>query len=139
MVFVKLQSDNERSSYQPKVYNAKFMKQYPIYYKGGSLPFVSLNNHQIYLRHHGGFFNLIDTVKTGVDLVKDNKELINSGISAVSNIANATKSISDTIKTSKELEKVKELHKANKKKKEIELTPAQLESMKRIGEGFVKF
>jgi hypothetical protein len=134
----------------------KFKQKHPIY-QGGSinLPFKSLNsrawqsqNHPVYLsRKDGGFINLssiLDTAKNIGNLINENKDTINNVASTVSSVANAAKGISDTIKTSKELEKLKTVEdlrrkKKKEKKEDIILTPEQEESLKKIGSGFVKF
>jgi hypothetical protein len=125
----------------------KFKQNHPIYV-GGSIntkmlnkPFKSLNNHPIYLsKKDGGIINLGSIL----DVAKNIGNLINENKDTVSSVANAAKGVSDTIKTSKELEKLKTveyLRRKNKKKKneDIELTPEQTESLKKIGSGFVKF
>lgn len=135
MVLVKLQSDKK-----------KFMKPQPIYYKGGSV-FQPINNHQIYLRKEGGFINLsslIDAGKSVANVVKDNKDLITSGIGAVKSISDTAHAIADTVKKSKELEELKTVQEIRKKKtkskmKDIELTPEQMENLQKIGHGIVKF
>jgi hypothetical protein len=132
MPYMKLESDK-----------AKFIKQHPVYHKGGSIPYHSLNNKQLYLvkgytNTSGGFLGLDlgNIVKT----ISDNKDLIQSGVSAVSNVANAVTGISDAFKTSKELEaeKMKDIR-SKRKKKEVELTPEQMGVLKKMGEGFLKF
>ena len=97
-------------------------------------------------RSEGGFLNLasiIDAGKSIVNIVKDNKDLISSGISAVKSISDTTGAIADTVKKSKELEELKMIQKKNKesktKKKEIQLTEVQLESLQKLGQGIVKF
>ena len=114
----------------------------PKTYKGSSLPFKTLNNHQIYLKKGEAFdfSSIIDGVKTVGNLIKDNKDTIRSVVSAVGNISNAAKSISDTVKVSKELEKLKQVQqiKQKKKSKDIELSEEQLEDLKKLGNGFVK-
>ena len=139
MVLIKLQSDKKR-----------FVKQQPVYYKGGSI-YQPINSHQVYLKRNqnqnkipqseGGFLNLasiIDAGKSIVNIVKDNKDLISSGISAVKSISDTTGAIADTVKKSKELEELKMIQKKNKesktKKKEIQLTEVQLESLQKLGQ-----
>src|SRR5437016_4426387 len=124
MVMIKMQFDKN-----------KFSKQKPVYYKGGSLPYKPINNHQIYFSSQsvGGFIDFSSIINAGkniVDVVKDNKDLIQTGISTVGSIANAGKAIADTIKKSKELEEIKTIQEINQKKKknkgkEIELTKEQ--------------
>ena len=75
----------------------------------------------------GGIFNF----------VKENKDLISG---AVGNVTSAAKSILHTVKSSKELEKIK-----FKNKKDYQLSPAQLKALNELrpttttGSGFVKF
>ena len=94
-----------------------------------------LINHQIYLsKSVGGAFDL-----GGIfNFVKENKDLISN---TVGDVTSAAKSISDTIKASKELEKIKI---KNKNKKEYQLSPDQLKALNELrptttGSGFVKF
>jgi len=100
----------------------KFKQNHPIYV-GSSIntPFKSLNNHPVYLsRKDGGFINLssiLDTAKNIGNLINENKDTINNVASAVSSVANAAKGVSDTIKTSKELEKLKTVEDLRRKKK----------------------
>ena len=122
----------------------KFIQKHPIY-AGSSIPFKPLNNHHVYLlQKDGGFLNsILDAAKTIGTLINENKDTINNVASTVSSVANATSAVADTIKTSKELEKmttVEELRRKNKKKKkEIILTPEQRESLMKAGSGIVKF
>ena len=149
MVLIKLQSDKKR-----------FVKQQPVYYKGGSI-YQPINSHQVYLkrnqnqnkiprseilRSEGGFLNLssiIDAGKSIANIVKDNKDLISSRISTVKSISDTAGAIADTVKKSKELEELKMIQKKHKesktKKKEIQLTEVQLESPQKLGQGIVKF
>ena len=78
-----------------KVDRQKFTQK-PLYYKGNGLN-TPLNNHYLTLTLHkqGGFLNNI------IDFVTNNKDLLQQGVSTVENIVNATKSISDAIKTSR--------------------------------------
>ncbi|MCY7362229.1 MAG: hypothetical protein LH629_09220 [Ignavibacteria bacterium] len=74
-----------------------------------------------------------------INLFKDNKDLIDSSVSAVGNISSAVKSISDTIKTSKELEKLQEVKKlkGKNKKKEFVFDDNQINALRTMsGNGF---
>ena len=122
-----------------KVDRQKFI-QTPLYYKGNGLN-APLNNHYLTLtlQKQGGFLNNI------IDFVGNNKELLQQGVSTVGNIVNATKSISDAIKTSKELEiqkvrKAKNVKKEKEEDEEIKLTPEQETALRNlVGSGFKKF
>jgi alpha-D-ribose 1-methylphosphonate 5-triphosphate diphosphatase PhnM len=87
---------------------------------------------------NGGFIDL----STVAQVINDNKDLIQSGISTVGKVVDLGKTISDVSKSYKELEKIKELNKRNKKEeKEIVhiMTPDQEERfMKYMGRGFAK-
>jgi hypothetical protein len=125
-------------------------------HRGSGMPYKTRNNHQIYLTHSQGqpsvdylkqgeafnFSSLIDGVKTVGNFISNNKDTIGSVASADGSVSNATKSISDTIKTSKDLEKIKQVQqikqKAKPKSKDIELTNEQLEDLKKLGSGFVR-
>ena len=121
-----------------KVDQQKFIQK-PLYYKGNGL-YLPLNNHYLVLQKQRGFLNNI------IDFVTNNKELLQQGVSTVENIVNATKSISDAIKTSKELEiqKVRKAKNVKKEKEEedeeIKLTPEQETALRNlVGSGFKKF
>ena len=117
----------------------KFHQKHPIY-KGSSIPYESLNNHEIYLRKKGNGFDfsgIINAAKTIGNVINDNRDTIGSVVSAVGSASNAIKAVSDTVKVSKELEKVKTL-KRNTKPKDIELTEEQNETLKKLGNGFIK-
>jgi hypothetical protein len=87
---------------------------------------------------NGGFIDL----STVAQVINDNKDLIQSGISTVGKVVDLGKTISDVSKSYKELEKIKELNKRNKKEKEVKvhvMTPEQEERfMKHMGRGFAK-
>ena len=125
-----------------KIDRNKFSQKHVIY-KGSSIPFYPLNNHYIYLKKEGGFIDISSIINTGKNVmkfVKNNQDLIKTGVSTVGNLANAVKGISDTVKTSKELEQLKTIKAIqNKKKEEYHLTPEQEEKLKKIGEGFQLF
>jgi hypothetical protein len=138
---------------QKQVDKNKFHQSHPIYYvgqgryKGGSLATPSSKLHPIYLHRpkEGGFFNLssiVDTAKNIGEVINTNKDTIQSVASTIGSVADAGKAISETIKTSKELEKLKtvqEQRNKNKKKTKVELSPEQLERIKKVGNGFMKF
>ena len=59
----------------------KYQRHNPIYGGRGliqsrTLPFQSLNNHNLYVTRTGGFLDLSTVIKAGIDFVKDNPELI---------------------------------------------------------------
>ena len=80
----------------------------------------------------GGFITSL------IDFVKDNKELLSSGAAAVGKVVDLGKSIADTMKTAKELEKIRETNTKNKRK-EYTMTPEQEEALKSVGSGFATF
>jgi hypothetical protein len=90
-----------------------------------------------YLQRQGGIIDLSSIV----NFVKDNKDLLKSGVDTVGSMANMGKTIAETVKSGKELEveKVKQLNQKNKKKtkKQEKMTPEQEEKLKEImGNGF---
>jgi len=129
----------------------KYQQHNPIYGGRGliqskSLPFESLNNHNLYFTKTGGFLDmstLINAVKTGIDFVKDNPELIKQGISTVSAVKDTANAFSNTMNSYKELEKIKlaqkERKKQEKSRQEYTLNPEQLDKLAKIGDGFGKF
>ena len=86
-------------------------------------------------------------VKTIGNVLHDNKDSIQNITSSIGTVANAGKAIAETIKTSKELEKLKN---KKKKSKEKELTEEQNRALQNLafgvehlkplvkGSGFVK-
>ena len=82
--------------------------------------------------YQGGFITGL------IDFVKDNRELLSSGAAAVGKVADLGKSISDTVKTAKELEKIRETNTKNKRK-EYTMSPEQEERLKSLGSGFATF
>jgi len=113
-----------------KIDKNKFKQNRPLYiYSGSGVPFTSLNTREIYLSKKGGMIDFGQII----NLFKDNKDLIDSSVSAVGNISSAVKSISDTIKTSKELEKLK----GKNKKKEFVFDDNQINALRTMsGNGF---
>jgi hypothetical protein len=128
----------------------RFKQQNPIYRGRGliqskTLPFISLNNHNLYFSRTGGFLDmstLINAAKTGLDFVRDNKELINQGISTVGVVKDTANAFSNTMKSYKELENIKQAQKERKKqvkREEYTMNPEQLDKLAKIGTGFAKF
>ncbi len=95
----------------------------------------------------GGAFDLSALVDAGLNFVKDNKDLIQTGVSTAGKVVDLGKSISDTIEKSKELEveKIKELRakkaqQSKKPKKTFQFSDEQEAKMKALrpsGAGFV--
>jgi hypothetical protein len=106
-------------------------------YSGGALP------HKTPKAYNGGFIDfstLVNAGKSAVDFVSNNKDLIQSGVSTVGKFVDLGKSISDTVKTSKELDKIRDVRQErNKTKKEYTITPEMEEKLKRLGSGFATF
>ena len=100
------------------------------------------NNHPIYLKKKKQGDGIIDVIKEIGNVINENKDTVSAVSSTISSVANAGKAIADTIKVSKELEQLKTIQEIRKKKKhkpkEIELTPEQIEALKKLGSGFVK-
>lgn len=119
-----------------KIDKNKFKQNHPLYiYSGSGVPFTSLNTREIYLSKKGGMIDFGQII----NLFKDNKDLIDSSVSAVGNISSAVKSISDTVKTSKELEKLQEVKKlkGKNKKKEFVFDDNQINALRTMsGNGF---
>jgi hypothetical protein len=106
------------------------------------------NNHPIYFyspkeKKDGSFLNFIDSAKAIGNVISDNSETIQSVASTISKVADTGKAIADTIKVSKDLEKIKTIQQIRKKTKglrqDIELTPEQEESLRKLGGGILKF
>jgi hypothetical protein len=120
----------------------KFIIRQPVY-KGSGFPYGKpLNNRYIFLPKEGGFLNLSSLVNAGkgaVEFYNNNKDVIKS---TVDNVTGAVKGIAEAVKTSKELEKIKETRRLKGKKKAPEtsqMTIEQEEKLKKIGSGFYKF
>ena len=119
----------------------KFSSTHPIYRGSGivtksSLPFKPLNNRQLYFE--GGFIDfgsIINAGKTAIDFVQNNKDLIQSGVSTIGEVASMAKGISDAVKSSKDLEQLKTIKEMRKKKKskneDYQLSDAQEEQLKK--------
>ncbi len=92
-----------------------------------------------YLQRQGEIIDLSSIV----NFVKDNKDLLNSGVDTVNNLATMGKTIAETVKSRNEAEvaKVKELRQKNKKtKKEEKMTAEQEEKLKEsMGNGFAVY
>src|SRR5438093_10121859 len=102
------------------IYRKKFSQNHPIYRGSGilvksPLPFKPLNNRQLYFE--GGFIDfgsIINAGKTAIDFVQNNKDLIQSGVSTVGEVASMAKGISDAVKSSKDLEQLKTIKEIQK-------------------------
>lgn len=100
-----------------------------------------LNHHPIFLQGEG--FDLVGAINAVGNTISDNKDAIST---VASSIANMSKSISDTVKVSKELEKLKLLQESKrsaartkgKQSTDVVLSPEQIASLKKLGNGFVK-
>jgi hypothetical protein len=120
-------------------------------YRGGSLihskilPYNPKNNHYIYLGGFIDFSTLLNAGKTVGDIISANKDLIKQGISTVGQVANSINAVSNTIKSSKDLEAIKLANEVRKKKekeniKKENIMPEELEKkMLAIGQGFSTF
>ena len=123
----------------------KKFKQKPLYSHGRLQAVGSgikpINHHPIFLQKEGGAFDLAGIINTVGNTIADNKDTISTVASSVGAVANMSKSISDTIKASKELEKLKtiqEIQRKRKQSKDVELSPEQIASLEKLGNGFVK-
>ena len=100
-----------------------------------------LKHHPIFLQGEG--FDLVGAINAVGNTISDNKDAIST---VASSIANMSKSISDTVKVSKELEKLKLLQESKrsaartkgKQSTDVVLSPEQIASLKKLGNGFVK-
>lgn len=101
-----------------------------------SLPFKTLNNHNIYYSRGDGF---LSTAKTIVDLVKDNSGLIKDGIAAVGAVKDTANAFSNTLDSYKQLQSIKKRNAERVKREEYTMTPEQLEKLTAVGSGFAKF
>lgn len=134
----------------------KKFRQKPLYSKFGS-GVKPLNHHPIFLQQQrqcerqrgaahvvGGAFDLGGIINTVGNTIAANRDTIST---VASSVANMSKSISDTVKASKELEKLKtiqEIKRAHsktvphKQAKEVYISPEQMASLEKLGSGFVK-
>ena len=97
-----------------------------------------LNHHPIFLQGEG--FDLVGAINAVGNTISDNKDAIST---VASSIANMSKSISDTVKVSKELEKLKLLQESKrsaarikstkgKQSTDVVLSPEQIASLKNL-------
>ena len=92
--------------------------------------------------YNGGFIDLASITnagKTAAEFVQNNKDLIQTGVSTVGKVIDLGKSISESVKKSKEVEQIKELRAKKKPKIEYKFTPEQEERMQKLGSGFSTF
>jgi hypothetical protein len=100
-----------------------------------------LNHHPIFLQKQGGAFDLAGIINKVGNTMADNRDTIST---VASSVANMSKSISDTVKASKELEKLRTIHEIQRKRskdkqsKDVVLSPEQIASLEKLGNGFVK-
>lgn len=113
------------------------------------------NKNEVVEAHTGGFINVsglaslpsvLSAVTPALNFVNDNKDLINSGITTVSKAIDLGKNINDTVKMSKEIEKIRALNLQRQqtvKQKQHEFTPEQEAALRSIaianGSGFATF
>jgi len=125
----------------------RFVKKHPLYTGKGiipvkTLPYTSLNNHEIYLTKSGGFID-VSTIKNVVDFVNDNKDSIQQGISTAKSIKDTTNNIINAVKSKKDLEALKIAQSERKKKEnkheEYSMNAEQLKKLDKLGNGFSKF
>ena len=87
-----------------KIDERKFIQK-PAYSHIGS-GVKSINSRPLFLHKQWGAFYLASFIPIVSNAISKNKDFISAVASSVGSVANAAKSISDTIKTSKELEKI---------------------------------
>jgi len=90
--------------------------------------------------YNGGFIDLGSLISNASNFVTNNKDAIQAIASTVGKVAELGKSVSDTVKSSKELGAIelKTLSKAQKTRKKVKtLTPEQDKIL--MGNGFVRF
>ena len=86
--------------------------------------------------YNGGFIDLGSLISNASNFVTTNKDAIQAIASTVGKVAELGKSVSDTVKSSKELEALKTL-KSKSKSMSKTLTPEQDKIL--MGNGFVRF
>ena len=99
-------------------------------------PYNPKNNHYIYLPKEGGLIDLSMLFNAGKvvgDILASNKDLIKQGITTVGQVANSVNAISNAVKSSKDLEAIKDI-KQNKKKKEMENATKEVAMPKEVEE-----
>ncbi len=126
----------------------KFSQSHPIYRGSGfnKLKIKSINNkHPIYHSKSGGLINdIISGASKFINAIQDNKDLIQSGMSTASSVANAVEAVSNAAKSSKDAEAIEIRNKKAKKQQQNsdeKFTPEQEAKMRNlgfIGQGFVK-
>jgi hypothetical protein len=107
--------DIERNLYKNTAYTGSGLsnKLPKAYYQGGIIDFASLSN-----------------------LINENKDLIKSGINTIGQVVDFGKAVNDTVKSSKELEKLKAIKKKSSSS-DYTFTPEQEERFKSFaGNGF---
>ena len=62
-------------------------------------------------KYGNGFGSIGELVKTGINLVRDNKDLLIEGGKAASSVANAVSKVSKALKSEKDLQLIKDLRK----------------------------
>ncbi len=134
----------------------KFSQSHP-FYKGSGISKLKIKNnnnkhpfyHSSFARSKsGGLLNYNDIISGAskvINAIQDNKDLIQSGMSTISAVADATKAVSDTVKSSKDAEAINIRNKKAKKSKDNsdndKFTPEQEAKMRNlgfIGNGFAK-
>ena len=114
------QVDIERNLYKNTAFKGSgFSNRLPkAYHQGGTVDFASITN-----------------------LINENRDLIKSGMNTMGQVVDFGKAINDTVKSSKELQKIKEINeirsKSKKKSSDYTFTPEQEERLKSFaGNGF---
>ena len=103
------------------------------------------NNSKVYFNEYRekygrGFGGISELVKTGINLVKDNKDLIIEGGKAAGSIAKAVSQVTDAVKEDnkmKELELVRQLRREAEARNKV--TQKTKDKIANIGDGFSKF
>jgi hypothetical protein len=103
-----------------------------------------ISHHPIFMR--GGAFDLAGIINAVGNTIAENKDAIST---VASSAANMSKSVSDLVKGSKELDKLKLLRESKRSKarskstkgkqsNDFILSPEEIASLKKLGNGFVK-
>ena len=103
------------------------------------------NNSKVYFndyreKYGRGFGGISELVKTGINLVKDNKDLIIEGGKAAGSLAKAVSQVTDAVKEEnkmKELELVRQLRREAEARNKV--TQKTKDKTANIGDGFSKF
>ena len=124
----------------PQVYKFDLKRMSPNVKISGEKHSKSKVYYNEYAEKYGrGFGGVGELIKSGVQLVKDNKDLIVESGKAASSIASAVSKVNDAIKSDKDLQLIKEIReKADKNKKVTSKTKDKIANIYK-GDSIAKF